>query len=421
MIVGSKETVKSFEETQAEQDDILTVTSVKNVIEGLEVRRQNVLNGGTNCIPLPFPRFRTEIPGIEQGQYVIVSANQKTGKTNLADFIYVFYALDYAFEHPDQCSIHIIYFSLEESVEKVLTRYLSYLLYKLDGIRLSPSDLRSTSMDYPVPEEALEKLRSERYQERIRFFEKCVQFETEDTNPTGILRVCETYAKSVGTYKSRKMMSKGNSFKEVEVFGSYTQNDPNHYKIVLIDHIGLCDKEQGLRTKDTVDKMSEYCVKYLRNRFKYTCVAIQQQAAETEGLEAIKQKKMLPSVTGLGDSKYTGRDCDLAIGLFDPSRFGLPSWLGYKIQDESNQGLRNYSRFMYVLANRNGEMGGICPLFFDGAVCHFEELPRPDDINNITRYYVKAQNLKSYRQQKKLSSLTLLALINKQFKKNKNQ
>lgn len=161
------------------------------------------------------------------------------GKTNLANYIYVFRALDYAFENPDRCSVHIIYFALEESVQKVIERYMSYLLYQLDGIRLSPSDLRSTSVDYPIPEEALEKLQSEPYQERLRFFEQCVQFETENTNPTGILRVCEAYAKSVGTYKSHKQKSKGIMGQEVEIFDSYEQDDPNHYKICIIDHIGL--------------------------------------------------------------------------------------------------------------------------------------------------------------------------------------
>lgn len=32
-------------------------------------------------------------------------------------------------------------------------------------------------------------------------------------------------------------------------------------------------------------------------------------------------------------------------------------------------------------------MGGICPLFFDGAVCQFEELPRPDDKENLKKIY----------------------------------
>ena len=32
-------------------------------------------------------------------------------------------------------------------------------------------------------------------------------------------------------------------------------------------------------------------------------------------------------------------------------------------------------------------MGGVCPLFFDGAVCDFRELPRPEDNDNITKIY----------------------------------
>lgn len=227
-------------------DDILPsdinldkLSTTDEVIENLIQRRQNVLRGGVNCIPLPFERFRQELPGIEQGTYYVATAAAKCGKTNIVDFLFVFYALDFAFNNRDKCSIHIIYFSLEEAVQKVIERYLSHLLYKLDGLRISPADLRSTSADYPVPEEVLEKLQSERYQERLRFFNECVQFETENTNPTGILRVCEAYAKKVGKFKSHKEKSNGLFGKEVEVFDSYEQNDPNHYKIMIIDHIGL--------------------------------------------------------------------------------------------------------------------------------------------------------------------------------------
>ena len=420
MIQGANTTFGlTSEEFEQFCDHLNGPSSAQGVIDNLVQRRQNLLNGGVNCIPLPFDRFRGEVPGIEQGQYVVVTANQKVGKTNLTDYLYLFSALDYAFEHPDRCSVHIIYFALEESVQKIIERYMSHLLYQLDGIRLSPTDLRSTSIDYPVPQEALDLLGTKKYKERLDFFEKCVQFETEDTNPTGILRVCERYAKSVGTYKSHKMESRGNSFKEVEVFDSYEQDDPNHYKIIIIDHIGLVDKEQGFRTKDAVDKMSEYFVKYLRNRYKFTCVAIQQQASEVEGLEAVKQKKMLPTAATLGDSKYTARDADLVLGLFDPSKFGLPTWCGYKIQDVDGNGLKNYGRFLYVIANRNGEMGGICPLFFDGAVCDFEELPRPDDVNAISAYYARANTIKSYRQTKKLNQLTaaVFSLFTQKYKK----
>ena len=34
-----------------------------------------------------------------------------------------------------------------------------------------------------------------------------------------------------------------------------------------------------------------------------------------------------------------------------------------------------------------GEMGGLCPLFFDGAVCQFNELPKPDSGEEIRKVY----------------------------------
>jgi hypothetical protein len=413
MIEGTN-TSKSFFEDFTEDElvqycsDLSGPQSTSSVIENLERRRMNALQGGTNCIPLPFTRFRSEVPGIEQGQYVVVTAPQKTAKTQWANFVYLFETLDYAFRHPKECSVHIIYFALEESIQKIIERYMSHLLWKLDGKRYPPTDLRSTSAGQILPGEIIELLKSDKYQERLRFFEQCVQFETEDTNPTGILRVCEKYAKSVGVYKSHTIQSKGNSFKEVEVFDSYEPNDQNHYKIVIIDHIGLVDKEQGFKTKDAVDKMSEYFVKYLRNRYGFTCVAIQQQASESEGLEAMKQKRMVPTAATLADSKYTARDADLVLGLFDPSKFGLPTWLGYSIADATGEGLKNYGRFLYVIANRNGEMGGVCPLFFDGAVCDFQELPRPDEADKLKKFYDKAKYLKSLKQ----SGNTKLALFN---------
>lgn len=390
-----------------------SLISMDAVIADLRERRNNVLSGGINCIPLPFERFRSELPGFEQEQYILLTASTKAGKTQCASF-FLYNVLDYAFKHPDQCSVHIIYFNLEESQKRIKQRYISHLLYKLDGYRLSPRDLRSTSADYPLSEDILNLLETKPYKERLQFFDDCVQFETEDTNPTGILRVCEEYAKKVGEYKSLKRKSRG-SDREVEVFQSYKPNDKNHYKFVLIDHIGLVDLERGMSLKQSMDKISEYAVKYLRNRYGYNIIAIQQQAMESEGIEAIKQKRMLPAVATLGDTKYTARDCNYVLGLFDPSFFGLPSWLGYKIQDADNTGLRNYGRFLYVLRGRDGEQGGVCPLFFDGAVCDFEELPKPDNINELTKFYNKAQNIRSYRQQKKLSSLALFSFIKKLF------
>lgn len=47
----------------------------ERVIKELEGRRNRILNNQINCIPLPFQRFRSELPGIEQGKYYLISGS----------------------------------------------------------------------------------------------------------------------------------------------------------------------------------------------------------------------------------------------------------------------------------------------------------------------------------------------------------
>lgn len=54
-------------------------------------------------------------------------------------------------------------------------------------------------------------------------------------------------------------------------------------------------------------------------------------------------------------------------------------------------------RFLRMGLDRDGEQGGICPLFFDGAVCNFEELPRPDDSQGIAAYYERLDKMRASR------------------------
>lgn len=109
---------------------------------------------------------------------------------------------------------------------------------------------------------------------------------------------------------------------------------------------------------------------------------------------------------------YDNKMANIVIGLFDPYFFGLPNWQKYTIQDQNGEGLLNYSRFAQLIRGRDGEQGGICPLFFDGAVCNFEELPLPSDTS-IQSYYDKAKRLKQSRKKKiqpKVSTTTLSLL-----------
>lgn len=280
--------------------------------------------------------------------------------------------------------IKILYFPLEETPDRIMQRFISWLLFDFSKgkIRVSPRELRSTTS--PISEEVLDIINSEEIQDILKYFEEHVIFPEEAANPTGIYKYCKNYAEEHGTVytKTGKYKDEFGIVQERQVFDRYEQNNSNEYRLVIIDTINLIDTEKGLTLKQSMDKLSEYCAKYLRNRYNYSPIIIQQQTFDQEGNEAFKIGRIRPSVAGLGDSKYTSRDSNVVLGLFSPFRFALKEYEGYDISK-----FKGNIRFLEMIVNRDGEMGGLCPLFFDGAVCQFEELPRPDNKDEIAKVY----------------------------------
>ena len=368
-------------------------TSLRDrVVYNLAERRQRILDGQLNCIPSPFKRFSEDFIGIEQSCYYTVTSFTKGGKSQFTSYIFIYKPLMFCYFTKADISIKILYFPLEETPERIMQRFISWLLFDFSQgrIRISPRDLRSTKT--AVSQEILDVINTDEIQDILKYFEEHVIFPEEAANPTGIYKYCKNYAKEHG-----KTFSKTKIFKdefgveyEKDVFDRYEQDNPNEYRLIIIDTINLIDTERGMTLKQSMDKLSEYCAKYLRNRYHYSPVIIQQQAFDQEGNEAFKVGRVRPSVAGLGDSKYTSRDSNVVLGLFSPFRFALKEYEGYDISK-----FKDNIRFLEMIVNRDGEMGGLCPLFFDGAVCQFEELPRPDDQVGINKVYNYLNRIRS--------------------------
>lgn len=344
----------------------------KRVIEQLKERRQRILDGKVNSIPSPFKRFSDDYIGLEQDTYICVTSFTKGGKSQFVSYTMIYSSLLYAYYHPEkEIDITFLYFALEETPERVMQRFMSYLLYYLSKgkIRIPPKSLRSTKE--ALSSDILKLLESEEYDKIITFFEEHIIFSTE-SNPTGIMKFCKKYAEENGVtfYDTYKVKNDFGDEIEEKKFSRYDLNNPNKYIVPIIDTINFVDTEKGMTLKQAMDKMSEYCAKILRNRYHMSPIVIQQQAFEAEGNDAIKIGKIRPSVAGLGDSKYVSRDANIVLGLFSPARFGLKEYLGYNIEI-----LKDNIRFLEVCVNRDGEMGGIIALYFDGACCYFNELP----------------------------------------------
>lgn len=284
---------------------------VNRILDNLEERRQRVLSGGINCIPLPFPSFRRDFPGIEQGKFYLMSGSSKSGKSQIANYLFLYTPILYAYHHPDKLKVKVFYFPLEETAEKITLRFMSYLLYTMSGkaIRISPLDLQSVNENKMVDARILDLLRSLEYQSVLQFFEDHVYFMSE-RNPTGAWQAIKKYAEEAGITHRKKILIENKSAgvkQEKEVFDYYEPKDKDEYVIIIWDHCGLTEGERGMSLKECIDKLSEYFMIF-RNRYNYTPVLIQQQGSDTISLEAFKNKKIRPTLNGLADSKNTGKD-----------------------------------------------------------------------------------------------------------------
>ena len=279
-------------------------------MQSLEDRRQRLLDGGVNCIPSPFRRFVDDFCGIEQDTYYCVTSYTKGGKSQLTSFMFMYRTVIYSYFAKEDLDFKIIYFPLEETKERIMQRFMSWLLFRFTHgkMRVSPKELRSTTS--PVDQSILDRLAQPDIQDILQYFEDHVIFPTEAPNPTGIYKYCKQYADEHGTVHKKKVTIKDElgQTQEIEVFDSYEQDNPNEYRMIIIDTINLIDTERGMNLKQSMDKLSEYLAKYLRNRYHYSPIVIQQQAFESEGNDSFKLGRVRPSVYGLGDSKYISRD-----------------------------------------------------------------------------------------------------------------
>ena len=356
----------------------------------LRVRRQRLIDGGVNTIPSPFKRFSRDFLGWEQSTYYIVTSYTKGGKTQLVSHL-IFDALLYCYynEKKTGVSVKILYFPLEETKQRIMTRFYSWLLNRHYKVRISPSDLRSSDNSKPVSEDILDKIDSDEFVDIVDYFEEHVIF-SDESNPTGIYKECKRYAEEHGTVITKKLTLKdelGNE-KVVEAFDKYIPNNPDEYVLVLADTVNLLQTERGFSKKQTIDKWSEYCIT-IRDRYGYSPINIQQQNTDNESVESVKLDRIRPTTAGLGDSKYTSHDANIVLGVFSPFRFGLKEYLGGYPIDR----LKDHFRTLEVLVNRDGELGGIIGLFFDGATCTWAEMPKPNDTAGMGQVYAYLNKL----------------------------
>lgn len=339
------------------------------VFDDIKHRRDRILSGKVNCIPWGLPRFEEYNPGIEKGKYYLPTASSKVGKTQITDFLFMYNPFRQIKERKLPIKLVVKYFSLEMSKEEKIAQFLSYLIFIMSNMKLivSPTNLRSTRK--ALPQDILDFIKE--HQEYIDEFMSCVEFIDNIRNPYGIFNYMRKYAQENGV-QHKKTVDYGEG--PIEVDDWYEENNPEEYVLCIVDHASLLSPEKGANIAQAINDLSSKYFIQLRNKYKQIPVLIQQQAAAQESVDNMKANRLRPTLDGLGDSKLTQRDANVILGLFSPFRHHIPEYEGYNIKM-----FRDNIRFLEILGGREGGAGTICPLYFNGAVNYFKELPKSDD------------------------------------------
>jgi len=356
--------------------------------KSIQDKRQRILDGKINCIPWGFPRFEEESPGIEKGKIYLVTAATKVGKTQITDWLFLYNVIQQVIDNKLDIRLKIFYFTLEMSKEEKMLSCFSNILYMKEGIVISPKDLKSTKYSKPLSQEYLDII--QKYQPYFDKIEEVVEFIDSVRHPFGIFTLVRDYAMANGEIHYKDIDIDGNITKVVDY---YEPKDPDEYVITIIDHIGLISSEKRngvhLSLHESMSVLSsDYLIK-LRNRFNYIGVIVQQQALVGENIEHKKAGMLRPSLANLGDNKLTSRDINVAFGLFSPYRNEIPEYMGYDITQ-----FKDNIRFLEIITARDGGAGTICPLYFNGAVNYFKELPKPENKAGIEQVYNFMKNIK---------------------------
>lgn len=360
----------------------------------IKKRQERAATGQLNCIPFPFERASSSFPGIERSTYSIYGAASGIGKSKYVRYIYVIWVYDFIKNNPDlDIKWKLFYFSLEETKEKFMMSLISHYLYvKYKGLRVSIKDLRSVGkIGYYLQQDVLDKIEEAR--EYFKDLSKYITIHHEIRNPTGFYKTMQEYLETQGHWTYREIELNG---KNKTIRDKFIHDNDQLYCMCIVDHVGLMSPEKmdgkRLTLHETMGLWSGTYALELRDRYNAILIDVQQMGADNEkkqftmkGISIVE--KLEPSLDMLASNRETARNADNVFGLFAPDRYQIEEYHGYDILK-----MQDHFRMLITLKSRDGEANTRVPLYFDGAVNFFRELPSAKDPE-MNKVYEKVRRL----------------------------
>lgn len=326
-----------------------------SVINRIEVGKE----GNNKGLSHGMERLRQYLPDINRGTYYLIGSETSTGKTSFVDNFFMYNPYEYLMTRQTDAKLNIIYFSLEIDKEVKITKGIARKLFLDHGLEVDVNFILSRGKNRISDDVYSKVLQTRHYFEGL---EDNLMIVDVPVHPTGIYDYLKKYADLNG------------KFVEDNHQVTYIPNNPRMHTLIIVDHIGLLKKQQGLNKKDNIDKLSEYMI-FFRNKCGFIPVLISQFNRTISSTDRFKLEMVLPQLSDFKDSGGPSEDANVVMALFNPHRYSMDEFIGYNVGK-----LKGGFRSLSILKNRDGEDSKTLGMKFVGSCGYFAELPRPEDM-----------------------------------------
>jgi len=300
------------------------------------------------------------IYGIQKKYLYTIGADTAGGKTSFALDIFIYNLIKNAKDTP----LSILYYSFEMSSDTLFAKLLARYIYDEFDKIVTYEDILSLTKPISKEHSAL-IVRSESW---LREVEKQVTIYDKSLTHGGIYATCKDWLRLHGEFISL------GEHKEV-----YIEKDPDKYKIVLMDHMGLISGKGS--KKEKIDQVVDYMI-YFRNKCNITGVFIQQLNRNAKSMDRKTNGYELIQLDDFKDTSGTTDGSEVVIALYFPYREKIARCEGYPIQNV----LKKRFRLLQVLKNRYGQSDINIGCAFYGEIGMFKALPLPSEIGDYEPY-----------------------------------
>ena len=332
-------------------------------MNNINTLRKEIDNGrlGRNVgISTGLDKLDSLIYGIQRKYLYLVGSDSGSGKSSFVIDIFIYNL----FKNKGKKDISVLLYSFEMSSSVVFAKVLSLYIWETFEVVVTYEDILSLSK--PISTENYEYV-----QKGLAWLEDIQQYITiydKSLKPTGIYATCKEWLKKFGEFIPI------NEHKE-----DYKENNPNMYKIVICDHLGLLD--HGGNKKAAMDLVADYFI-YFRNKCSITGVFVQQLNRNSKSVERKTNGFEMLDTADLSDSSGPAQAAETIILIYYPYREKIARVDGYSIQN----GLKHKGRVLQIVKNRFGRSDLNITTVFHGEIGMFCELPPAYDIGDYSKY-----------------------------------